>query len=138
IRIGKIAPALFSANADGKGVAAALALRIRGEQQSYEPVARFDTTLGKFVSTPIDLGVDGDQVFLLLFGSGIRGHSSLQNVSVKIGDVKLSPSYAGMQGLPGLDQVNLPLPSSLAGLGEVDLTLTVDGQVANTLRINIK
>jgi uncharacterized protein (TIGR03437 family) len=138
IRIGKTAPALFTANADGAGVVAALALRVRGTEQIYEPVARFDNTLGKFVSTPIDLGVDGDQVFLVLFGSGIRGRSSLQNVIVKIGVVELPASFAGAQGLSGLDQLNVPLSSILTGLGEVDLTLTVDGQVANIVRINFK
>lgn len=138
IRVARTAPALFTANADGAGVASALALRIKGTQQSYEPVAGFDSTLGKFVSTPIDLSVEGDQVFLILFGSGIRGRSSLQNVSLKIGDVEISPAFAGAQGLPGLDQLNFPLTSNLAGLGEVDIKLTVDGQVANTVRVNFK
>ncbi len=138
IRVARTAPALFTANADGAGVAAALTLRISGGQQTYEPVARFDSTQGKFVSIPIDLAAGADQVFLLLYGTGIRGRSSLQNVIVKVGDLDLVPSYAGMQGLPGLDQLNIELPSGLAGAGEVDITLTVDGLVANTARINIK
>jgi hypothetical protein len=40
--------------------------------------------------------------------------------------------------MPGLDQVNIPLLSSLAGLGEVDLKLSVDGRSANPVRINIQ
>jgi uncharacterized protein (TIGR03437 family) len=53
--------------------------------------------------------------------------------------------FAGAQGsFAGLDQVNVLLqqPGSftLKGVvtGEVDLVLTVDGQTANTVRINIK
>lgn len=138
IRVAKTAPGLFSANADGQGVAAALVLRIRDGQQIYEPVARFDQAQGKFVSIPIDLSANGDQVYLLLYGVGIRGRSSLQNVSVKVGGIELAPSYAGMQGQFGLDQVNVTLSSDLAGLGEVDVSLTVDGQAANTVRINFK
>jgi uncharacterized protein (TIGR03437 family) len=102
-------------------------------------VYRFDPAQGKYVSTPIDLGGTDNQVILVLFGTGIRGRSSLQNVSVKIGNVEITPSYAEyVPGLVGLDQVNLPLPRSLAGLGEVDLLLTIDGQVTNITRINFR
>jgi uncharacterized protein (TIGR03437 family) len=37
-----------------------------------------------------------------------------------------------------MDQVNLLVPTSLAGRGEVDVVLTVDGVAANTVRVNIK
>ncbi|MGH9671628.1 MAG: hypothetical protein ACRD44_00470, partial [Bryobacteraceae bacterium] len=37
----------------------------------------------------------------------------------------------------GLDQVNLRLSASLAGRGEVDIVLTVDGKTANVVRVNI-
>jgi uncharacterized protein (TIGR03437 family) len=47
--------------------------------------------------------------------------------------------FAGtVPGLVGLDQINLPLPRSLAGSGEVSLTLTVDGRAANPVRISIR
>ncbi|MGH9855169.1 MAG: hypothetical protein ACREBD_35500 [Blastocatellia bacterium] len=37
-----------------------------------------------------------------------------------------------------MDQVNLRLPRGLAGRGEVNVVLTVDGKTANTVRINVK
>jgi hypothetical protein len=37
-----------------------------------------------------------------------------------------------------MDQVNLPIDRSLAGRGEVDVVLTVDGAAANTVKINVK
>ena len=47
--------------------------------------------------------------------------------------------FAGKQGgLAGVDQVNLRIPRSLLGRGDVDVVLTVDGVVANTVRINLK
>jgi uncharacterized protein (TIGR03437 family) len=47
-------------------------------------------------------------------------------------------SYAGPQPeYPGLDQVNVLLPRSLRGRGEVNVALTVDGKAANTLRVNV-
>jgi uncharacterized protein (TIGR03437 family) len=138
IRITGTAPGLFTANADGAGAPAAVLLRIRGAQQSYEAVARFDAAQNKYVPAQIDVGQGDDQVFLLLYGTGIRRVSSLQNVSVKIGDTVISPTYAGAQGGQGLDQINVPLPASLVGKGEVDLTLTVDGIAANVVRVNIR
>jgi uncharacterized protein (TIGR03437 family) len=48
-------------------------------------------------------------------------------------------TFAGAQGdFVGLDQSNLRIPRSLAARGEVEVLLTVDAQVANPVRINIK
>jgi len=142
IRITKTAPGLFTANSDGQGVPAAVAFRRRGLIETYETIARFDNAQNKFVTTPIDLGPDlgsaSDQVALMLFGTGIGPHSDLSTVSAKIGGVDAPVLYAGAQGALGLDQVNVLLPRSLVGRGEVDLVLTVDGQTANTVRVNIK
>jgi len=135
-----VAPGLFAANANGQGVAAAVALRVRGGVQTFEPVAQFDAATGRFVAAPIDLGQEGDQVILLLFGSGIRGRSALSAVTCTIGRVAVPVGFAAAApGFIGLDQVNVgPLPRSLAGRGEVDVVLTVDGKEANRVRISIK
>jgi gluconolactonase len=140
IRIAGVAPGLFSANANGQGVAAAVALRIRANgSQSFEPVATFDSAQNRFVSAPIDLGPETDTVFLLLYGTGVRFRSALSAISVRIGGVEAQVDYAGAQGdFAGLDQLNVRLPRSLIGRGEVDVALTVDGQMSNTVRINIK
>ncbi|MBK9316852.1 MAG: choice-of-anchor D domain-containing protein [Acidobacteria bacterium] len=137
ITIAAIAPGLFAANANGQGVAAAVALRVKADgSQSYEPVSRYDQAQNSFVAAPIEPGPDGEQVYLLLFGTGLRFNSGLQGVTCKIGGIDAPVLYAGAQGdLVGLDQVNLSLPRALAGRGEVDLVLTVDGQAANTVRV---
>jgi hypothetical protein len=62
--IANVAPGLFTANADGGGVPAALAFRLKESgAQNYEAVAKFDSALGRFVLVPIDLGTSTDQVF---------------------------------------------------------------------------
>ncbi len=134
------APGLFSANADGQGVPAASVLRIRGDSsQTYEPVAQFDAAQQRFVPRPIDLGAQTDQVFLILFGTGIRGRSSLAKVTAQIGGEPVEILYAGPQGdFVGLDQVNLKLPRTLAGRGEIEIKLSTDGTNANPVRINIR
>jgi uncharacterized protein (TIGR03437 family) len=139
VQIVNAAPGLFAANASGQGLAAAVVLRIKADgAQVYEPVARFDSAQNRFVAAPIDLSDPSDQVFLLLFGTGIRNRSSLASVSVKIGGVDAEALYAGAQGgFVGLDQVNARLPRSLSGRGEVDVVLTVDGKTTNIVRIGI-
>lgn len=138
--INDVAPALFSANADGMGVAAAYALRVRPDNmQIVEPVAQLDQNSGRLVAVPLDLSPDTDQMFLVLFGSGIRNHSDLTQVSATVGGESVEVLYAGTQGgFVGLDQVNLRLPRTLSGRGDVDVILSVTGKTANTVRVNIK
>ncbi len=140
INIATVAPGLFSANANGQGVAAAVALRVKADgAQSFEAIARFDAAQSRFVSVPIDLGPEGEQIFLILFGTGFRSRSSLSAVSVKLGGVDSEVLFAGSQGdFAGLDQINARIPRSLIGRGEIDLALTVDGKMANIVRVQIK
>ncbi len=142
VLIEKTAPGLFSANASGKDVAAAILLRVKADgTQLYEPMAQF--VQGKFVPLPIDfgpnLGSASDQLYLLLFGSGWRGRSSEQAVKAQIGNVSIPVIYAGVQGdFVGEDQINLQLPRSLAGKGEQIVSVTVDGQLANLVTVAFK
>ncbi|MGE0131651.1 MAG: SBBP repeat-containing protein [Blastocatellales bacterium] len=140
VMISPVAPGLFSANADGQGVAAAVALRIKSDgSQSYETVAEFNAAQNRFVARPIDLGPAADQVFLILFGTGLRNRSALSNVTAQIGGESAEVLFVGAQGgFVGLDQINLRLPRSLAGRGEVNVALSVDGKTANTVIVKIK
>jgi uncharacterized protein (TIGR03437 family) len=135
--IDAVAPGLFSANTDGKGVPAALALRVdaAGAQTVLEV---FHAAQGGYVATPLDLGAATDQVILELFGTGIRGRSALTAVTATIGGQAAEVQYAGPQGgFAGLDQVNVRVPRSLAGRGDVDVVLTVDGKTANTVTVRV-
>jgi len=136
VMIETTAPGLFSANANGQGVAAAVALRIKPDgAQVYEPVAVFDQTSNRFVVRPLDFGATGDQLFLILFGTGLR-RATLGAVNAQTGGETVETLFVGAQGgFAGLDQINLSLPRTLAGRGEVDVALSVDGKATNTLRI---
>jgi uncharacterized protein (TIGR03437 family) len=139
ITIAGVAPGVFAMNANGQGVVAAVALRVRGTAQTYEAIARYDSATSRWVSTPIDLGPTTDQVFLIFYGSGFRGRSSLANVLARFAGVSGEVSFAGAQGnLVGLDQCNVKIPRTLIGRGEIDLALTVDGKNANVVRVNIR
>jgi uncharacterized protein (TIGR03437 family) len=121
-------------------VPAGNALRVRADNSRENlAISTLDGATNRFVPLPIDLGPATDQVFLVMFGNGIRFRSSLSNVTATIGGANAEALFAGAQGtLIGLDQVNLRIPRSLVGRGEVDVALVVDGKPANTLRVNIK
>jgi uncharacterized protein (TIGR03437 family) len=135
--IDAVAPGLYSKNGDGKGVAAATAAIYSANGAiTPEPVfqcASVCTTL------PLDLGTPADQLVLTFYGTGLRNVSSLNNAHATVGGLTASLLYVGAQPqYPGLDQVNLVVPRSLIGAGEVPVVLTVDGQTANVVTISLR
>jgi uncharacterized protein (TIGR03437 family) len=140
IQLAPVAPGLFAANANGRGVAAASVLRIKADgAQVFEPVVQFSAEQNRFVAVPIDVRGAGDQVFLLLFGSGFRNRSTLGAVTATLGGQPAEVLFAGPQPeLIGLDQINLRLPPTLAGRGDLEILLTVDGKPANPVHLNFK
>ncbi|MDX2034706.1 MAG: LamG-like jellyroll fold domain-containing protein [Blastocatellia bacterium] len=137
VRVAPVSPGLFSANANGTGVAAAYVLRVAANgSQRTEEIIRFDSATSRFVPVPIDFGPAGDRLFLVLFGTGLRKRSSLQTVAASIAGLALPADFAGpAPGFAGLDQINLELPRSLAGRGEANVLLTVDGAAANIVQV---
>lgn len=127
-----VAPGLFSATSDGQGLAAGQLLRvnINTNNQVYEQLSNNGNIL-----TPIS-----ENYYLILYGTGIRFRTSLNNVSAKIGGINVPVAYAGSQNYyVGLDQINLgPLPPSLKGVGMVDIVFTADGEIANKLKVNLQ
>jgi uncharacterized protein (TIGR03437 family) len=146
-----ISPGLFSANANGKGIAAAVALCVAANgTQTFLPVARYDQTQRQFVAVPLDLAAC-DQIYLILYGSGFRPPNGIPDpkVTAKIGGLDVPMLFAGAApGFVGLDQINIgPLPRALAGRGVVDIVVSVDLQApggtngprpANTVQAHIK
>jgi uncharacterized protein (TIGR03437 family) len=131
VQIRRVAPGIFFV---GNKVAAAFSLTVNPDNSRVQ-VETFDSTLAPRL---IDLGPEGTSVYLLLFGTGVRAGAG--NVTVTVGGESIPLLGALPHGtFIGLDQVNAgPLPRSLAGRGLVDIVVTVDGVVANTVQIRIK
>jgi len=83
---------------------------------------------GTAAATTIDLGSTTDQVYLTLFGTGFDA-AVLGTVTATIAGQPSQVTYAGPQGLAGLDQVNILLPRGLAGSGDSPVELSVNGSV---------
>jgi uncharacterized protein (TIGR03437 family) len=129
-------PGVFTASSDGSGPPAGYLLRIRADGfRTLEPVARFDTASGKWVTLPIDFVNDTDLLFLVLPATGIR-HVPGGQVSVEIGGMTFLSQFAGVQpGFEGLDQINVELSRSLKGKGEVDSVVIAEMKRSNTFKL---
>ena len=131
LNIVPVAPGIFNAG----GLALAFADIVDASGKQTLSLVASPNASGTLELVPID--VSGGNVYLLLFGTGIRNHAN--PVTATIGSATLPAAYAGAQGsFAGEDQINIALPASLAGAGVAGVVLTVDGQTSNSVQIQIK
>jgi uncharacterized protein (TIGR03437 family) len=130
LSIANSAPGLFSADGTGQGAAAAQAEIVANDgSASYAPVAQCGADGCTTVIVPL---AGGTRVYLILYGTGVR---AAKNVTVSIGGTQGVVTYSGAQGTEaGLDQINVLVPQSLAGSGEVAVVLTADGVNSNVVK----
>ncbi len=148
LNIVRAAPGLFTANANGSGAPAAVVLRFKADgTQSSEAVAQFDAAQNRFVPRPIEAGAESDRVFLILFGTGVRGAgpagTMVETVTAQLGGLPVDVPFTGaLGGFAGLDQINLRLSRAvllaLAGRGETELLLFADNRLANVVQVAVK
>jgi uncharacterized protein (TIGR03437 family) len=137
IQVGSVSPGIFTINS--AGLVAANVLRVSNGNQTYEDVYQMDPSgSGGIVARPIDLGPSTDAVYLLLYATGLRA-AGTGGVSVKIGGVDAPVLFAGANGqFVSVDQVNVQIPRSLAGRGDVALVLKASGSQAYTTHLTIQ
>ncbi|MFN7925560.1 MAG: pectin acetylesterase-family hydrolase [Bryobacteraceae bacterium] len=118
VQVAAVAPGIYSASQTGKGTAAATYIRIPARG------TRTDAVLTE-AGIP---AVAGDQVYLILYGTGMRGGSA----TATVGDVNVPVAGPVAQGqYAGLDQINLgPLPSRV-GLGLKEIVIRQGDALAN-------
>ena len=141
IVIAPVAPALFAADGSGANAPAGALYRYRngglaGKQDLFEAARPTEPAI-------IEPGAAGDDLYLVVYGTGIRGQGDVTKIRALIGGLEAPVDFAGGQaGYAGMDQVNIRLPqplvAQLSGRGKVQLTLVIDGAiVSNSLTINI-
>jgi uncharacterized protein (TIGR03437 family) len=153
-QIQNVAPALFTGNGDGRGVVAGVAYRTvagrLGPVADTIQVYECGTSPGSCVSLPIDVGLDGS-VSVWFYTTGLRSRSSDSAPKLTIGgqlipdrfffslgdDGSLCGPVRQICAAAGVDLVIAQMPSSLRGLGEVDVVITSDGRSSNVGRIRI-
>jgi len=135
VQVSSVVPGVFAL--DAGGLVAADVLTVSGSTQTYSNVYTLSSS-GTLAPAPINLGGSGDQVYLILYGTGFQA-AGTAGVTVSIGGINATVSYAGVQGtFAGLDQANVLIPSSLAGKGSVTIQLTANGVAANPVNVTIQ
>lgn len=124
VNVTNTAPAIFTRTANGLGAPAAVA-SVDGQV--------FNINVSNPDGTPVAINAGN---FVSLFGTGFRFASAASTIT--IGGVAVTPLSVSAQGqFIGLDQINLQIPQSLAGRGDVDLIITTDGKTSNTVKLKV-
>jgi uncharacterized protein (TIGR03437 family) len=134
ITIGSVSPGIFPLN--GSGLVAAWVLPVvSGAQQALQPV--YQLASGNVIALPVSLGPSTEQVYLEIYGTGFRNAKSF---TATVGGLSVPVlGAAATAQFVGEDQVNIgPLPQALAGMGNVNIVITADGQAANTVNVTIQ
>ena len=133
------APAVFTLDASGRGTAAA---QTTFDGITYPSVANPDGS-----ERAVDPGTTARPNFLVMYGTGFRravatnpndANGVAEAVTALIQGVPATVAYAG-QAPPwmGLDQINIIIPPELAGLGQLQVRLLVNGRSSNTTTFTI-
>lgn len=138
LTIASVKPGIFTVNQSGTGYPAAEIQRVRnGVTLGFEAVAT--GPVASPVAVPIEWKDPGDQLYLVIYGTGFRQRSQLTSVTLTVKGVSQQVVYAAAHSdYAGLDQANILLDRSLAGSGDANVVMTVDGVTANTVKINFK
>jgi len=122
INLVSTAPSLFTSNASGAGAPAAVVTK---DGVNYAAAGNPDGS-----PNPVDAGD-----FLVLFGTGFRRASS-SAIKITIGGKDAPVLFAGAQGgFEGLDQMNTQIPTGISGV--VDLVVSINGRVANAVKLKV-
>jgi len=132
-------PGIFSAKASGQGAAAA--------QTTFDGATFQNTFDGAGNERDVDAGTKARPNVLILYATGVRntpaqapndGNGVAEAVTVKFQGVPGQALFAGpVQGLVGLDQINVIIPPEMAGIGSVQVILTTNGRTSNTVTIKL-
>jgi uncharacterized protein (TIGR03437 family) len=116
-------PALFTSSSDGRGAPAANA--------TPDGVSRYIVGNPNGTANPVGVGH-----YLELYGSGFR-RAAFDTLHVTIAGKEVPILYSGAHGFfTGVDQMNVQVPAGV--LGNVDLVLSADGKVANTVKLLVQ
>jgi len=131
VEVAPTAPGIYSANQTGSGVAAATYIRItsreiRTEGYIFDPLTNADTGVP---------AAAGDQIYLILYGTGLRGGPAVATV----GEIRVPVAGPVAQGqYEGLDQINLgPLPLRI-GPGSKQIVIRQGDDLANIVTVTFR
>jgi uncharacterized protein (TIGR03437 family) len=134
----RVSPGLLTVSSDGLVRGYFESIAADGSSTVGELVTQ-DPDTGAMLPLPLDLGPEDQTNFIVLYGTGFRGASSVEAARATIGGEPAQVvEIVGNPDFPGLDQVRIRVPHSLAGKGLSDIVFSPEGVAANTVRLSIK
>jgi uncharacterized protein (TIGR03437 family) len=134
INIVPYAPGLFAVNSAGLSASFADCVAANGTQTT---ILTSQVVNGALVAVPLNLSAC-QQTVLELWTTGLD-EADASMVQATIGGTDATVLYAGPQGVyPGVDQVNVIIPQSLAGAGNVPIVVSAGGVTSNTVNVTIQ
>ncbi|MFN0119068.1 MAG: Ig-like domain repeat protein [Blastocatellia bacterium] len=143
ITVFQVAPGLFTADGTGNGAPLGILLRagLSGAQQ-FQALFTVDPVTNQVRPAILPLSAalaTGEDLYLILYGTGVRGATSAANVRAQLDGVDLEIAYVVAQSeYAGLDQINIRISPTLRLTGEADLVITVDGVTAKPVRLQVE
>jgi uncharacterized protein (TIGR03437 family) len=135
VQIAAVAPGIFTMDARPSGPAAALAYFYDAAGQLLSQPDAFRCTPAGCTTFPLDVN-GGPQLVLSLYGTGFHRGTTF---TARIGATSLTVlGVAALPQFPGEDLMNVLIPKSLAGAGDVALVITADGIASNGPHINLR
>ena len=127
LQIANTSLGIFTVNASGSGIAAAV---------TTSDGVNFFSTVNPDGSPRAALNSTAWRPnFLVLFGTGFNRAT---NVRVSFGGVETIPTFVGAQGsLAGLSQLNVRIPDTTPP-GVINIMVTADGRVSNTVQLLVQ
>jgi len=137
MHVASVAPTLFMADPSMSLPAAINTLVDARGVQTSSPVFSC-TPAGACNFQPVSPSAQGS--YVTFYGTGFRG-AGTGNVQCWVSGRLLTVTYAGPQGMPGLDQINILLPSPDDEFWDppyVGVHLSIDGTLANTAVLTLE
>ncbi len=139
INLVRASPGIFTAQSNGLGPAAALTTL---DGVNFQAVVNPDGS-----EREISPGTKDTPSFLILFVTGARNapgtnpndsNGIAEGLTVTIQNTSAAVTWAGpAPEFSALDQVNVVIPTELAGAGSVEVKVTVNGQISNVSTVRI-
>ena len=122
VPVSSISPAVFTADNSGTGI-------FNGQSYDggqYNAVFTAGSTAPGIAPRAVSPTSGSGPNVLILYGTGWK-HADLANVRITVGGLQAAPDYAGPSSYAGLDQINVRIPSGLAGKAAqmVDISLSL-------------
>jgi uncharacterized protein (TIGR03437 family) len=127
------APGIFTAGGSGSAGPPLASVMARSADGSTRDIPNMQCTPSGCNSVPLPISGDTTDLFLVLYGTGIRGQHT---VTARLGNVVLDVLYAGAQSsFAGLDQLNLRVRNPGSLTGRQLLRIAADGRNSNDVEL---